>query len=285
MSAGSFERLLGHAESDLWAAFERAAVFAQMGDRGSAREQPLARFLAERLPSRFGVAHGEVVDYLGNQSGQVDLMIYDRSTTCPLYREDDGRVLLPAEALLAPVEVKSLLNATEVRLALHGVARLYELRPWGGRWLAERDRGAPADRQQPRLLTSLFSYNTDLAVETWAEHEIGRIRREADVKAIPVEHLSRVAVLNRGLLLPAKGDAARPEDQSGVLALWFFSVINFLSREVERRRSFPWNEYHLAGRGVWASVATPVPRAPVEAPPTNRERRKARARALKGTKG
>jgi hypothetical protein len=101
-----FNELIRLAELDLWNEFERARLFNQQGDVGTARESAVGRFLIDQLPGRYRVAAGEVVDRNGNSTGQTDLMIYDGTLTRPLYVRDSS-VLLPAEALLAAVEVKT----------------------------------------------------------------------------------------------------------------------------------------------------------------------------------
>src|SRR5215212_4689645 len=96
MKTTPFHHLLDRAEADLWSSFERATTFQQSGDVGGAREHGVIRFLEDRLPTRFKVATGEVIDCLNNQTGQLDLVIDDSINTRPLAQEGT-RVLLPAE--------------------------------------------------------------------------------------------------------------------------------------------------------------------------------------------
>ncbi len=261
----SFRNLLRHAEDDLWTDFERARELQQSGDIGSAREGALGAFLGRQLPKRFDVADGEIIDAHGNRTGQTDLFIFDGSVTRPLQTFADGTVLLPAEALLATVEVKSTLTEPEVDKALKGIDKVHALRAWGEPWLPPRQ-GEPADDRRPRVFTSVFAYRSSLTAEPWAQREVTRFRSRARQYGCPVEYVDRVVVLDRGMLLPAAGRVAQPGEERGVLGLWFFSLINFLAREVQRRKPFPWDRYEARSLRVWKSVASPQHDAPRPAP-------------------
>jgi hypothetical protein len=65
--------------------------------------------------------------------------------------------------------------------------------------------------------------------------------------------------------------------------MWFFSLVNFLAREVQRRRPFPWDEYMPHSDGVWKSVLSPHYDAPSLRAPTHREVKKRRAMKRKET--
>ena len=158
-----FSRLLVRAEENLWTSFEEAREFVQRGDVGDVREDAVARFLRQRLPSRFGVASGEVVDTAGTQSGQTDILIYDGSLTAPLIRGAEGNVLLAAEALLASIEIKSTVTKAEIEKAVRGVGSLHALRPWDAPFgVITGPRGGRPREDLPRILTSIFGYKSDL---------------------------------------------------------------------------------------------------------------------------
>ena len=125
-------QILASAEDELAAAFRRAeASFQHMGDRGDARESAVRSFLTDQLPARFVVSAGEVMDAAGNVSGQTNVVIYDGLNTRPLFTTN-GVALLPAEALLATVEVKSKLDKSETDKAAGGMVIPGVLRPSGG---------------------------------------------------------------------------------------------------------------------------------------------------------
>lgn len=270
-----FRTLLSRAEDDLWTDFERARELQQSGDIGSAREGALGSFLARQLPGRFVVADGEIIDATGNQTGQTDLVIYDGSNARPLQVFPGGKVLLAAEALLATIEVKSNLTEPEVDKSIKGIKKIHRLRPWGEQWVPPRQ-GEDAEDRLARVFTSVFAYRSSLTADPWDERELGRLRSRARHCQCPVEFVDRLVVLNRGMVLPAAGRVAQPGEERGVLGLWFFSLINFLAREVERRKPFPWERYEARPPKIWKRVAEPQHDAPrPERPPGTQQARKA----------
>ena len=92
--------------------FETAA-FNHSLTKGEEREVPFVNFFAQNLPNNYSTVKGEIVDLSGKSSPQLDVMIYDRSRNIPFYSGEN--FILPAEALLASIEVKSKLNQEEIR--------------------------------------------------------------------------------------------------------------------------------------------------------------------------
>lgn len=264
--------LLREAESRLWTEFNSSSIVKHSGDKGEVRVSALRELLDKQLPDRFAVTSGSVIDADGRQTQQQDVLIYDAVDTRPLY-DVDGIVVLPAEALLATIEVKSTLTRAEIDKSVHGVASVRDLRPWDASWdVGERGKDSPL----PRSLATVFAYSTDLVPGRWPETELRRIRDSCEVNGLPTQYLDRVVVLNRGVVLPAPGQVAQPSDEKGVLGLWFFHLVNFLSREVSRRKRFPWERYHLDSRYTWTKIAPPLKDAGPAARATSTDRLKAR---------
>jgi hypothetical protein len=264
----------------MWADFEDAGAFKSTTDIGDGRERALAAFLRQRLPERYGVARGEVIDHGGAQSGQTDILIYDASNTAPLLSED-GQVLLAAEALLASIEVKSKLTKLEAEKALGGIARIRALRPFGNDWGVTRELGKPADDGLANFFATVFAFDTDLALSSWSESEIGRVRSISALKSVPSQWVDRVVVLSRGIVLPAAGTVVTFDEDQRVLGLWFFHLMNFLARESARRRAFPWNEYESKEGATWLNVLPAVRDAPVPVKRGTNAKRNYRAKGPK----
>ena len=280
-STGSekFARVLGRAEDNLWASFEEAQEFAQRGDIGDVREDAVTHFLRQRLPSRFAVGSGEVIDTAGTQSTQTDILIYDASSTAPLI--SNGNILLAAEALLASIEIKSTLTKAESAKAAKGVRSLHDLRPWDAPFgVITGLQGARTDKALPRIMTSIFAYKSDLKREGWADAELVRIRAACSAQSLPIPCLDRLIVLDRGLINPAQGKALLTTEK-GIVGDWFFNLMNFLTREAARRRAFPWKDYHQTAGRPWASAGPPLFDAPSAARATSAQRLRARKRRNK----
>src|SRR6218665_283151 len=140
MSQSTFDQLMGEAETQLWSGFRQAEAKFHKGIRGASREEALTSFLASRLPARFGVTTGLAVDADDRRSGQLDVVIYDRNLTAPLLKEKSGD-LLPAERLLAVIEVKSVLNKQALKQAAKAAKSISLLRPYGAEFVASRKDG------------------------------------------------------------------------------------------------------------------------------------------------
>ena len=269
--------LMEQSENELWAAFRRANQFGHMGDRGDVREERLTRFLREQLPGRYSVVSGEVIDAAGSQSGQTDILVYDNSNTRPLVTSGDVAIL-PAEAVLASIEVKTTLNSNENQKIVRGMKKMRSLRPWDAPWTVARLGGKAADDRMPRLFSTVFAYATDLTEQNWATKELSRFRNSAQAEGLPVQYIDRLVVLDRGILLPANGSCYQPATEQGVLGLWFFHLVTFLAREVARRDPFPWERYKWHDKASWQNVAEPIYDAPEAERATSAERLKAKKR-------
>ncbi len=266
--------ILARAEERMWADFEDAGAFNNTGDIGETREQALARFLSERLPSKYRVARGEVVDATGTQSGQTDILIYDGSSTSPLLTSENGLVLLPAEALLASIEVKSTLTVAEAERAVQGIARLRDLRPFASPWGLSRNGGKHANDGLPTFFSTIFAYNSTIGEKNWNTGEIERIRQISKDLGTPVQWLDRLVILSRGIVLPCVGNVATFANDRQVLGLWFYQLMNFLARESSRRAPFPWHYYERSLDTNWTSQLPPKYDAPEPKKASSGQRRK-----------
>lgn len=249
----TIQSVLTQAESRLWADFMTAQSFKHQGLKGGKRENAVGLFLRRRLPSKFAVTTGEVIDQGGRQSPALDVMIYDGSVTAPILpaEEEGDAEIIGAEALLATIEVKSILKVEDVRQAVAAVKALYSMRPFGNDWGSEHDREHTSDipGEFPRFFSSVVAFKTDIAPKNWASSESDRVWSECQDAGIPYEWMNRVCVLDRGIVHPAAGQVILHETDRQSLGAWYFNLLHFLTREAARRKPFPWSSYEpLAGR-------------------------------------
>lgn len=221
------------------AALLETSAVTHTGTKGTKREDALRAFIKERLPTRYGVATGEVVDQFNTSSPQLDVLVFDQTRNFS-FSDGDGHVL-PAEALIASIEVKSKLNAKEVEKSCIAARKLRALRPFK-RGLAGRDIGSSAVQPNgpARYLHCIFGYDTDLSENTWIKHEAARFRQYQKGD----EHLiDWVYVLKRGVL-NMNGNSGRLEDETGsAITKFYFTLLNFIEREGRRRSDTPYQEY------------------------------------------
>jgi hypothetical protein len=93
----------------------------------SSAESSVRGFLSKRLPRRYGVAEGVVVDTHGSQSQRFDAVIFDRDRMPVLGGENDVTIW-PFESVYAATEVRATLTLEGLRTAVENIAAFKALR-------------------------------------------------------------------------------------------------------------------------------------------------------------
>jgi hypothetical protein len=240
----SFGAKFEAALQDFSASLLKSDAFKHALTKGEQRELPVQKFFRDHLPSRYKVTSGETIDSRDNHSPQLDVMIYDGDRNFAIYSETAS--ILPAEALIASVEVKSELTKQETAKSLRAAQKLYKLRPFGEAPTKRKEGGAPATFRC-RYFHSLFAYNTDLAAENWLQEEFSRTISIAAEERIDPNLIDRIYVANRGLLnIPHNHGLAETGDDGRALLNFYMHVLNFITRENKRRDPVDYIVY--AGR-------------------------------------
>lgn len=171
-------------------------------------------------------------------------MIFDGQRNFAFYSQEN--YIIPAEALLVSIEVKSLMNATEIERSLKSAKRLGELKPFRREVVFQRERGEDTE-DKCRYFNCIFAYNTDLSEDDWLNKEYTRLFTLSERLDIPLSVINRIYVANRGLLHPDEEKGITEEPHSGVALMHFYMhILNFLIREDKRREPTPYLDY--AGR-------------------------------------
>jgi hypothetical protein len=94
--------------------------------KGVEAELAVADLLRSVLPSRFSAGKGFIIDSLGHQSNEVDLIVLDAANTARIF---DFRAfeLIPVEAALACIEVKTMLTKKELDDTFDRFHRIQEM--------------------------------------------------------------------------------------------------------------------------------------------------------------
>lgn len=98
------------------------------GERGRNDEERVKHLLAKVLPKRFALGTGFVASPTPpyDLSPQTDILVYDALANAPLFDELSSLVL-PAEAVYAAIEVKTYLDAKDLKSALDNLGRTRKL--------------------------------------------------------------------------------------------------------------------------------------------------------------
>jgi hypothetical protein len=231
--------------------FKKATEFDHSGARGTRREESVRNFLASQLPRGYAVATGFAFDALDEMSAQLDVLIY-RIRDTPFVLTGDS-ILVPCESLLAAIEIKSKLTADKLVESLKVANSIRKLKPFDKRFADARSRGMPAD-ELPRCLFTIFAFETDLVEgDDWLIREGARFSRFAQELAIPLQHVDRLVVLDRGIINCAEGrghDSTRSRQTA--IEIWFVHLINHLLREDRRRKEIDIDIY--TGRDRWTAL-------------------------------
>jgi len=91
------------------------------GEKGAFREFFITRLIRPIMPPHFGIGSGIVMDADNVQSKQSDVIIYDQRLFPPILVAGD-RGIFPIDSVLAVIEVKSCLKATDY-ISLESAAR------------------------------------------------------------------------------------------------------------------------------------------------------------------
>ena len=132
----------------------RQTAIDHRGVTGDLRELLAVELLRAALPPWIKVATRVVIlDHKDGQSGEVDIVIYDSSSLPPLSFADTPK-LIPVDACLYAIEVKTKLKAARVREALEGAEKIAALQ-----YVPELlEQGVP----KSPVRTALFAFDTDL---------------------------------------------------------------------------------------------------------------------------
>lgn len=96
---------------------------------GTGAEEALRRFLQTRLPSSVGVTQGQVIDSHGEISLQSDVIIYDAERTPHVFHSSEyGTSVVPAEGVVAVIEVKSSVSKTDIPDIVNNMQQVKRLR-------------------------------------------------------------------------------------------------------------------------------------------------------------
>ena len=117
-------KLLAAAAASLQVTFLQSDASKRPDHKGDPRESHVRQFLREKLPTKWGVTRGHIFNG-DTTSLEFDVLIYD-ALNCPswtLDTTDDPRRLVPLQAVIGMVEVKSTLDGKTLADAIDKVAQ------------------------------------------------------------------------------------------------------------------------------------------------------------------
>ena len=122
------------------------------------REVFVKDLLTPFLSPNLGTCTGIIVDSHGGSSGQIDIIIYDK-TLIPSLLHTNEEGIVPVESVLATIEVKSELTRGELRKAVENARSIKTLRP-------EYAEVMPETNVKNRAVCCLFAFKSDSKPES-----------------------------------------------------------------------------------------------------------------------
>ena len=90
--------------------YSATAEINHSNEKGGFREYFISELIEPLLPSPFGIGSGIVVDNKGNQSTQLDIIIYDKRIMKPILSTGSSDIY-PIDSVLAILEIKSKITS------------------------------------------------------------------------------------------------------------------------------------------------------------------------------
>ena len=247
-----FRSVMEKAKQRLLLESAEAADFEQNGIRGDERAASLGNLFRERPPERFGVEKGEAIDYQDTRTGQLDFVIYDQSRCAPI-RVGKENLLLPCEALYCVIEVKTRVTQDELDTSYKAAGKVRALQPFKQPFIPARQDGSSADDDRDRCLYVIFGYTSNLGNDAeWAGKEYLRLAAAAKSAGVAQDCVDRLIILDRGIINPQKRSGKwEAGNADSVFLESYLNIVNFLSRESERRKPVDWQMYAPEGASGW----------------------------------
>ena len=137
------------------------------GEKGGETEDKVREFLNGHMPKRFHATKGFVIDADNQMSDHQDVIIYDEQSS-PVYKYDGANQIVSADAVAAIMEVKAVLNKSQLEEAF---AKIEEVKRLKKRPISEMDQKATASTLTTTgTLGIILGFGSDISLEKLAEH-------------------------------------------------------------------------------------------------------------------
>ena len=102
-------------------------IFSHSGNIGDTREKEVIDYLSKVMAHKYGFKSGEVFDENDDNSGQVDVIIYDNLFST-IFTDGTDKILAPIESTYGIVSVKSKMGTKELSDAISGIKKYNALK-------------------------------------------------------------------------------------------------------------------------------------------------------------
>ena len=157
--------------------------------KGQLREIVVKDLFYPLLPSDVGVGTGEIISADNLQSGQQDVVIFDKSILPPILLEE-SKGIFPIESVLYAIEVKSKMTAHEMKTSHRSATELGGFEYQSG-YYDEFDRAV--NHSVGKVISAVFAFDTDLILEGKNDSE-----RYDEIRGSKDPAIRAICVVGRG---------------------------------------------------------------------------------------
>lgn len=136
--------------------------------KGDSSEESWKEFLRSILPEKYKITKGYVIDSNGNESDQIDIIIYDALYSPLIMTTKAHEMYIPAEAVYAVAEVKQTINRSYLEYTqnkIQSVKNLYR----SSRGMISSGKKVPP-RNLTKIIGLLLATNMDIDFHTLNKH-------------------------------------------------------------------------------------------------------------------
>ncbi len=160
--------------------FKMVSGIKHNGVKGTIRELSVIETLLEKyLPKKYEIGTGIIVNVMGEQSKQQDIVIFD-AFSCPLLYNEDNIKIFPIENVYCTIEVKSTLDKSELQKSVINIESVRAL-------------------VQPELSSPngfIFAFQSRTKIETVTDNLI-EMNKSIDIN----KRASVVCIMDQGLIV------------------------------------------------------------------------------------
>jgi len=181
-------------------------AFNHPGNKGDGAEETLRSFLKDYLPQGLGIGTGEIIDHEGRHSKQCDVVVFN-PLRAPTFSKSEDHFIFPAESVVAVIEVKTKLAATDIPDIVEAMKSVKQLdrsglvSPWKhAKGLTLKHNWYGKQYDFPPIMYFVFSFESQSLQKIWEQLTLEQI-------GLPIDkRIDSVYCLDKGSLLWFESD-------------------------------------------------------------------------------
>lgn len=186
------KELLLAKQKQLKANLDESSSIINSTGKGDNSEESWKKFLREILPTKYGIDKGYIIDSDGNESEQIDIIIYDALYPPLIMVSNAGEKFIPAESVYAIIEVKPKINKAYLEYANQKIESVKKLKRLSrGMTCAGKRTEA---RELTKILGIILATDTEIKSDTVSEHL--SIYKNIDI-GCAINHYSFISIKNK----------------------------------------------------------------------------------------